>query len=436
MKVFKYNREDDYFNGVKQNDFEIKGIKNKLEDIRNDNEYDIQRSLLSHEMFVYKLTKPALNINHLKVIHDIKNQIFQVFDKFDKFDLNIYINRSFEPEAKVTSNQSIIKNEKELIIILSQHFLNDLTYDEQLSVISHEVAHYYYNHTSVPYNEIIDKFEYDELTSDTEFLDLRMFLQDLKKWSICKEISADLFALQVTKSYKATALALIKFSTGIISKAEDVLRNLEDNFKSLKNNKVKDILKEHPDTLLRVMILKSVFDFVNINGYNNINDKVQDIIDEQIAYIYPEILFHKIDINILYTYDLGLLVGAADGKIDKREIMFLTQITYMTKDEDEIQKDCDNINNIISEECEDPSDNEERRIVAKKYILKEMPKIHNSLKNQNIHAASVIRNLLSLAKSDGKIDSDELEVIYQFAKHERYKYSKRDIIQQMFNLGK
>ena len=436
MKVFKYNREDDYFNGVKQNDFEIKGIKNKLEDIRNDNEYDIQRSLLSHEMFVYKLTKPALNINHLKVIHDIKNQIFQVFDKFDKFDLNIYINRSFEPEAKVTSNQSIIKNEKELIIILSQHFLNDLTYDEQLSVISHEVAHYYYNHTSVPYNEIIDKFEYDELTSDTEFLDLRMFLQDLKKWSICKEISADLFALQVTKSYKATALALIKFSTGIISKAEDVLRNLEDNFKSLKNNKVKDILKEHPDTLLRVMILKSVFDFVNINGYNNINDKVQDIIDEQIAYIYPEILFHKIDINILYTYDLGLLVGAADGKIDKREMKFLTQITYMTKDEDEIQKDCDNINNIISEECEDPSDNEERRIVAKKYILKEMPKIHNSLKNQNIHAASVIRNLLSLAKSDGIIDADELDVIYQFASHERYKYSKRDIIQQMFNLSK
>jgi hypothetical protein len=435
MKVFKYKREDDYFYGVRQNDFEIKGIKNKLEDIRNDNEYDIQGSLLSHEMFIYKLTKPALNINHLKVIQDIKNQIFQVFDKFDKFDLNIYINRSFEPEAKVTSNQSIIKSEKELIIILSQHFLNDLTYDEQLSVISHEVAHYYYNHTSVPFNEIIEKYEYDALTSDKEFLELKIFLQDLKKWSICKEISADLFALQVTKSYKATALALIKFSTGIISEAEDVLRNLEDNFKSLKKNKVKDILKEHPDTLLRVMILKSVFDFVNINGYKN-NDKVQNIIDDQIEYIYPEILFHKIDINILYTYELGLLVGAADGEIDKREIMFLTQITYMRKTNEEIKKDCDNINNIISEGCEDPSDKEERKIVAKKYIMNKIPEIHKSLKNEDIHVASVIRNLLSLAKSDGIIDADELETIYQFAKHERYKYSKRDIIQQMFNLSK
>lgn len=435
MKVFKYKREDDYFYGVRQNDFEIKGIKNKLEDIRNDNEYDIQGSLLSHEMFIYKLTKPALNINHLKVIQDIKNQIFQVFDKFDKFDLNIYINRSFEPEAKVTSNQSIIKSEKELIIILSQHFLNDLTYDEQLSVISHEVAHYYYNHTSVPFNEIIEKYEYDALTSDKEFLELKIFLQDLKKWSICKEISADLFALQVTKSYKATALALIKFSTGIISKAEDVLRNLEDNFKSLKNNKVKDILKEHPDTLLRVMILKSVFDFVNINGYNN-NDKVQDIIDDQISYIYPEILFHKIDINILYTYKLGLLVGAADGEIDQREIIFLTQITYMRKTNEEIKKDCDNINNMISEGCEDPSDKEERKIVANKYIMNKISEIHKSLKNEDIHVASVIRNLLSLAKSDGIIDADELETIYQFAKHERYKYSKRDIIQQMFNLSK
>jgi len=436
MKVFKYKREDDYFYGVRQNDFVIHGIKNKLEDIRNDNEYDIQGSLLSHEMFIYKLTKPALNINHLKVIQDIKNQIFQVFDKFDKIDLNIYINRSFEPEAKVTSNQSIIKSEKELIIILSQHFLNDLSYDEQLSVISHEVAHYYYNHTSVPYNEIIEKFEYDELTDDEEFLDLKIFFQDLKKWSICKEISADLFALQVTKSYKATALALIKFDTGIISKAEDVLRNLEDNFKSLKNNKVKDILKEHPDTLLRVMILKSVFDFVNINGYNNINDKVQDVIDDQIEYIYPEILFHKIDVNIKYTYELGLLVGAADGEIDKREIMFLTQITYMRKTNEQIKKDCDNINNIIKEGCEDPSDKEERKIVAKKYIMNKIPEIHKSLKNEDIHVASVIRNLLSLAKSDGIIDADELETIYQFAKHERYKYSKRDIIQQMFNLSK
>ena len=116
--------------------------------------------------------------------------------------------------------------------------------------------------------------------------------------------------------------------------------------------------------------------------------------------------------------------------------MFLTQITYMRKSNDEIKRDCDNINNIISEGCEDPSDNEERRIVAKKYIMRKMPKIHNSLKNENIHAASVIRNLLSLAKSDGKIDADELEAIYQFAKHEKYNYSKRDIIQQMFNLSK
>jgi len=54
MKAFKYKREDDYFYAVMQNDFEIKGIKNKLEDIRNDNEYDIQGSLLSHEMILKK----------------------------------------------------------------------------------------------------------------------------------------------------------------------------------------------------------------------------------------------------------------------------------------------------------------------------------------------------------------------------------------------
>ena len=435
MKIFKYDREDDYFHGVKKNDLIIKGIEDELKEIKKKNEYDIQEVLLSREMQIYKLTKPAININHLEVIKKIKNQISKIYTDLLSLELNIYINKSVDAVAQVTSNQSIIEDEKrELIIILSQHFLNDLEYKEQLSVIAHEVAHHYYDHTSVPFNEITD-WEYDELTSDEELLDRQMFFQNLKKWSICKEISADLFALQVTKDYKATALALIKFETGIIKDANNIRIDLEDNFKSLQeDNKVKDILKEHPDTLLRIMILKSLEDYAKAK--NPDNNKVQAIIDNQVEYIYPEILFDKMNTNIEYTYELGLLVSVADGKIDLSEIKFLTQMTYLRKDFTTIEKDCARINNIIKKQCTAPNDKEERKLFARKFIEKEIPKIHKKLKNKKIHVSSVIRNLLSLAKSDETIDADELETIYQFAKHEKYNYSKRDIIQQMFNLAK
>tara|TARA_B100001250_G_scaffold11370_1_gene9872 strand:- start:7110 stop:8390 length:1281 start_codon:yes stop_codon:yes gene_type:complete len=426
MKAFKYNREDCYFNGDQAAN--LIGIGAKIDSLKNDSYYDLKKHLLAKEMMIYDLTRPALKMNHLPIIQKIIKRINQLFSKKEQLDINIYIHRRETPEAKATSNQKIFGDKIEFIIILSQHFMNELTFDEQTAVIAHEVAHFYYKHTNVPYSRILNKFKGKDQLSD------KIFIQNLRKWSICKEISADLFALQVTKNYESTALALIKFTTGITERSDDVLRDLEGHFKEVRNSNVSEVLKEHPLTLLRVMILKSVFDYFQENGWNVNDQKIQVEIDRQVESVYPEIVYDRMLKDIYLTYELGLLIGIADGKIDPLEISYLCQITYLQKSQIEIENECRKINNQITEQCLGDDSTDRKIIEAQKYIDRRMPNIiKNAEKESNIHISSIIRNLLTLARADGTIDSNELRTIYIFAK--KYGYSKGDIVQQMFNLG-
>jgi len=425
MKAFKYNREDSYFNGDKSASLE--GIGVKIEFLMKDSYYDLKKHYLAKEMMIYDLTRPALKVNHLPIIQKIIKRINLLFPKREQLDINIYIHRRETPEAKATSNQRIFGEKPEFIIILSQHFMNELTFDEQTAVISHEVAHFYYKHTNVPYSRILNELIGRDNLSD------KIFIQNLRKWSICKEISADLLALQVTKSYESTALALIKFTTGITKRSDDVLRDLEGHFNEVKNSNVCEVLKEHPLTLLRVMVLKSVFDYFQENGWNINDDLIQEEIDKQVEIVYPEIVYDRMLKNINLTYELGKLIGIADGEIDPWEMNYLCQITYLQKSKTLITNECKKINNQIARQCSGEENIDRKIKEAQKFINRRMPKIIKDAKKSNIHISSIIRNLLTLAKADGLIDANELRTIYIFAKE--YNYTKGDIVQQMFNLG-
>lgn len=420
MKIFKYNREDDYFLGNKK--YNISPLKDKIDEIFDYKGYDFKKELLAKKMSVYSMTRPALNVNHLPVIQKIINQINSFLDYPDRLEIDVYINRQETPDAKATINRQVAGQSRELIIILSQHFMNELNYNEKLAVISHEVAHFLYEHTNIPYRKIIKRYSGSQKVED------RIFVQNLKKWSICKEISADLLSLQLTKNYESTALALIKYSTGIMKQSNDVLRDLESHFGKLKNNNHCEVLKEHPLTLLRVLILKRVSEFFKENGWKSSPKKVQKIINEEMSLIYPEIVFDKNMRNVKISIELGLLVGIADGKIDEQEIKFLNELCYSHQQNFNIEDKAEKLNCKITEDSK--MSNFEKAWV---HIFKEIPKICKKAKKiKDLHISSIIRNLLTLAASDGKIDSNELKVIYLFAKE--FDYSKGDIIKQMFNI--
>jgi hypothetical protein len=420
MKAFKYNREDDYYFGDEK--YKISSLKNKIDELINETGSDFRKELLAKEMSIYDMTRPSLKVNHLAVIKKIINQINTLFDKDKQLDINIYINRKETPEAKATVNDSLSGGKRDLIIILTQHFMNELNYNEKLAVIAHEVAHFNYKHTSVPYRKIINRFSYSQNVEE------KIFVQNLKKWSICKEISADLLSLQITKSYESTAKALIKFTTGIMNDVDDVLRDLESHFSQLKHKNQCEVLKEHPLTLLRVLILKSVSEYFIENGWNADTSKVQEIINNEMSLIYPEIVYDRNMSNIQITFELGLLVGIADGNIDDNEIKYLKELIYNH------QKEFNPVEQANMLTCKINNDPEMSAYEkAWVHIKDELPKINQSADNiDGLHISSIIRNLLTLASSDGEIDCNELRVIYLFAKE--YGYSKGDIIQQMFNL--
>mgnify|MGYP001402537976 CR=1 FL=1 len=420
MKAFKYNRENDFYLG--NDKYGIVSLKSKIDELLSMSGSDYKKVLLAKEMNIYDLTRPALMVNHLPVIQKIIKQINNLFDDEDVLDIKIYINRKENPEAKATVNDSFSGGKRDLIIILTQHFMNELKYNEKLSVIAHEVAHFYYGHTAVPFKKIIQRY------SRSKKIEEKIFVQNLKKWSICKEISADLLSLQLTKSYESTSLALIKFTTGIMEDADEVLRDLEYHFNKLRENHQCEVLKEHPLTLLRVLILKRVSEYFNENGWNADRSKVQDIINEEMSLIYPEIVFDRNADNISLTFELGLLVGIADGEIDDDEIEYLEQLMYSQQRSFCIVERAKELTCKINDKK--GMTVEEK---AWKHINIVMPNIIERAKAINgLHISSIIRNLLTLAASDGQIDCNEMKVVYLFAKE--FNYSKEDIVQQMFNL--
>ena len=418
-EILKYKRENHFFN-------EIKPIIDKL--LVDDSHY--LKHHLSKKMHIYNLTRPALKINDLENIKKILNEI-NFFFNGQKNDINnflrIYINRNSTPLAQAASTNltGSFSEKTRLYVILTQHFMNELTYKEQLAVVSHEYAHYYFEHTKIPYSRITKRHP-------TENIDDKVFILNLKKWGICREISSDLCALQITKSYNATALALIKLETGIMKDADIILTGLELYFNKLQNYHQSDVLKEHPLTLLRVLILKRVYKYCSDNKWKNINhDEIQEIVDKQIMLIYPEIIHDKNKHNIDIIIDLGLLVSIADGEINLMEVDYLKELIKSQQIE---LKDFDKKVKKLKSVLNTANNIKSRAQIAKEIIDKNLPDIiDTALKlNQDLHISSMVRNLLTLASADGKIDRDELNVIFSFAKE--FSYSKEDLVQQMFNL--
>lgn len=424
LKIIKYNREDKYLYG--DSDSGLEGISDRINTLMSEDSLGLKEHLFAHQMNIYDLLRPAIKINDLPNIKKIIKKIQGILPEDYPLDINVYINKSETHEAKATINQRIFNDQKEFIIILSQHFLNELSFEEQTSIVSHEVAHYYYKHTNLPFHAILYKFIGKSNIRD------KIFINNLKKWSICKEISADLFSLQVTRDFNATAGALIKFTTGIRHDNEEILKILESQFQELKQSNISEIQKEHPLTLLRIAILKRALEYFNLHNWEVNNEDIQSIIDEEVAWIYPELLFDRMSKYVSITYELGLLVSIADGEIDIQEIDYLCQIMYYSKDQHELSTECNNVNNLIKKQCGE-NDLVTLRTKALDYIKTKIPSIIEEALLANIHVPSIIRNLLTLASVDGKIDSYELKVIYLFAKE--FGYSKGDIIQQMYNLN-
>ena len=448
----KYFQEDLFYHGDNKSKNIIYGIKELVDKLNT------VKVVVDNNLKIIQLTKMATNIDGLPLIKKIKNQIKSVFR-----DLNIkttvYLGNKISsdfsagrnshfmvglPTAKATvNNRSIFGSSNEFIVLLSEHFLNNLDEQEQVAVFAHEMAHFYWKHSSIPAKRIKKYFlQQSIIPSDDYGIKNYMVSLNLKKWNVCKEISADLFALQVTRDYRSVALSLLKFETGVVDDAVLLLNDVEhkiDHWETQSSHFRNEILKDYPEVLLRIMVIKKVSEYCSQRKWNKINNQyIQTIINRQVFKIYPEILPHKNLPDRQWVLKIGLHVAAADGEISNSEKDFLLKITFPWAMKKDIDKKVNTLNQKIQQSLKNKDYAgfkllREKQKVSRKIMLNffASKRCRNSIRNVE-NVSWIIRHLIILASEDGKITADELDVIYRFAKY--FKYTKQDLVQQILNI--
>jgi len=250
------------------------------------------------------------------------------------------------------------------------------------------------------------------------------FRINLIKWSLCAEISSDLFALRAC-DFKPRILAttLIKAYTGIKAlDSMDLVFVLLDQYDELANSVKTADITVHPILPLRIKVLdatrhceifKRMGEEVSEKELEDMKLSFNSTIDDIVYKVNPELF----DERIKKDDDLFLLAGVAvilsDGNVSQESLVVLTQLTLTSRDPKEYIED---IQSRIG--------GSNYSTVAKELVLeaveycKEKELSHNDV-------VAVIKFMLQVSVSDG-IKLEELKTIYAFASH--FNISKEEIV--------
>jgi len=383
------------------------------------NDFHYERKQLFYSLLVQSIDITdhyAVNyiIERIEKSLNIKEKIRVFLYQTDYFEINCFPRQSAEGT--------------ELLIFVNQLFFNNLTEDEQVGIIGHEVAHFLMNHFDLPVHKlIIHPYEFENIGS---------FKANILYWAKVKEITADAIGL-VSNGFnvKAYSTAIIKHFTGLSDSSQSkfnisplveiVLKQYDYLAKDLFFN---DISSTHPSMPLRVKIINSISRSKLIKYFNeNVSDhkyleykkEYNNIINKIIQGIYPELYGDSIDPAILLPMSVAVIL--ANGEIDKKEIKALEDLNKMFKSDSQSKEieDFTNIFKILKEKNFDDTVTE----LIDKSINTAKEKNKNITKHMFI---PILRILLLVAASDGIIEKSELDCIFRFAKE--FDFTRSDIV--------
>jgi len=364
----------------------------------------------------YKLLSAAIRIdNHPNVKMIIKT----IAEKYDTDpQMHVFLYEANSPKAMCTNRRFLEggKLKSELIVLVSQHFFNNLDFQQQISVLSHEYCHKLLGHTDIPAKRILDCNL--DLSSQSE---LRL---DLIKWMICAEISSDIFALHSTDyKPKVFSTSIIKYSSGVFAlDTYDFIDILIKQYDDLADRLISQDLTPHPILPLRIKIIQEVCKdpIIGKIGQNipkaeklSLIDGFNKKIDDLIFGVYPEIFEEGRSKHSLLYLNLGAAVMLADHHITEEEEKHFLSLENETISPGKILKK-------IKEQVKEIDYNT---------IIKSL--LNESLDYCKKHKLTVseiiplVRFMLLTAASDG-VAASELKVIYRFAKN--FKITKEEII--------
>jgi len=247
------------------------------------------------------------------------------------FPIKIFLYENAIPKVMCTPRvyfEDGVEN-TELIILISQHFINYLEFQEQIAILAHETCHLILRHTDIPSNYLLHR--------DVNFHEFKQLKVNLLKWSVCAEISSDMFALYANDfNPKIFCSAIIKFISGIYAlDSFDIIALLTKQYDDLANNINTTDLTPHPITPLRIKIInelssdelvKKMGQEVEEDEYIRLKENYTQKIDSLVEKVYPELTNRSLVMENDLKLKLGVAVALADRKITEEEIDLLKSL--------------------------------------------------------------------------------------------------------------
>ncbi len=416
-----------------------------LEDLKQQYAQFAEKSR-QHEKGFLQCLSTAMRINKLDGIPKLMESIAGRLNLPVKLDM--FLTQS--PVANVMCQLRDLGHEAgeddRLIVIVSQHFINELTADEQASIIGHELGHLLFGHIRIPAKAILEA----EIPVN-RIMDLKI---NVLRWMICTEISCDMIGL-VSCGCKPEAFctAMMKFSTGVsepclggADKRNDLINLMLSQFEEIAASTVDSPLTTHPLMPLRIKIVNVIGssqyldkfgEEVDANWMRECRAEFNRMIDAEVGKIYHEIVpdaFRNEDTAEIMLF-LGTAVALADGRITVDEIQALQKILDWSSTDrtreimrniiEQIQAASSSISisigNILIGSARQVMTHED---IVRTVIEASVEKTKAAGLEKN-EITTLIRNAVNVAAADGTVAPCELVAIYDFARY--FTYSRADL---------
>lgn len=405
---FQYERENFYFE-------RIEPVFRKL--LKDQPDLNNKVSLQQHEF--YRLISRAVQVDEHYVIRNITRQINRQLKS--NFNIKIFVFQADRFETHCTPYIDNKRKNKELIILVSQHFFNSLGEYERVCVIAHELSHLLYGHMKIPLRILLNI----PLPIEDEFK------MDLLKWSLSREITADAFSLIASDfNHAILSRSLIKYETGLNNVfGDDMITMALNQYNLIADINHQEQVSTHPIMPLRIKLINSIIDTelahnfgkdVSIGKKKKYIKEYNAIIDNVVNKVYPEVINLNYFRNDQILFNMAVAVILSDEEITPQELKAIGDITVKKFNP---QKEFEKIKKKVKELG--------YKKIINQLITESIVEAKKKSKTKN-DLSPLIRQLLLIAASD-KIELVELETINKFGKE--FGFKRLDIILMLSSMG-
>jgi predicted metallopeptidase/uncharacterized tellurite resistance protein B-like protein len=363
------------------------------------------------EAFYFQLSN-SVKVDNLSYVSELVKKIFSRLNINLKIDIFIYLSNIPNALCMPRYHMKNYRRSENVMILVSQHFFNDLNPEEQISILGHEIGHYLFGHINIP-KDIL-------LKTPLKIVGALQLKSDILKWGICAEISSDIIGL-VANGLNSDAFisAMLKFTTGLNNSTYNKLgvmnlkKTVLNQFQEITHSVQEQRLVSHPMTPLRLKLAENLARKEILRKYgtdcsqaelDKLKHSLNTHIDHYVSRTYPDILpdFRPAGNEMLIK--MAIAVSISDGTISQKEF---EMISSFTNTNEELSR---SLYMMIDKNIKSHGNNALITQLVKDSIAEGF-----RLEVKKPDIIQIVRNLLIIAVGDGNLCKNEFDTIVAFA---------------------